>query len=100
MAKFTVRVELHHVAKREISYKTLHEAMERLGFSRTLVDSKGVERHLPEAEYFYTGKTTRKKVLKLAKEAVLETGKESSILVTESVGRRWHNLKPVEEQAD
>jgi hypothetical protein len=93
MASFTVRVELHDNPTWG-DYDTLHEAMEAEGFSRTIKNSDtGVEYRLPHAEYNFVGSYTRSQVLEKAKRAAAKTGNEFSILVTESNGRAWWNLK-------
>lgn len=91
MPRFTVRVELHN-ARMEEDYERLHAAMEARGFERTITGSDGIAHHLPTAEYNYDGAGSREDVLALAKAASQTTGKTSSILVTESNGRTWHNL--------
>ena len=94
MASFTVRVELHDDPTSE-DYDTLHEAMENEGFSRIIKDSKGTEYHLPDAEYIISGSFTKQNVLQKAKNAASQTGKDYSVLVTESNGRTWYNLKSI-----
>jgi hypothetical protein len=93
MAKFTTRVELHD-AKTWEDYDKLHAAMEKKGFSRTIVFG-GITYQLPTAEYNYVGEVTRDQVLELAKSAATATGHKFCVLVTESAGRVMHNLKPV-----
>lgn len=93
MATFTTRVELHYA--NDDDYETLHAAMEKEGFSRTVVSDDGITYHLPTAEYNRSGNLTRKQVLDSAKKASVKTGRSYSVLVTESRGRTWHNLDTV-----
>ena len=110
MPKFTVRIELHD----EYDYALLHGKMEARGFLRTITDtSTGLRYHLPNAEYNYVTDeaVTRKRILSRAKAAVREMFAEDhpgwsqeridqhyEVLVTESAGRVWHNLPPVDEE--
>jgi hypothetical protein len=95
MPRFTTRVELHGADSED--YDTLHDAMRDEGFSKTITDSStGQEFELPEAEYNIEGDFKKQQVLEKAKNAVAETGLESSILVTKSGGRIWHNLNEVD----
>ena len=91
MPNFTTRVELHDANVTD--YEKLHSTMEAEGFTRTIVSSEGVKYHLPTAEYNRSGELTRDKVLESAKQAAESTHKHYSILVTESEGRTWWNLK-------
>jgi hypothetical protein len=88
MAKFTTRVELHKATDED--YNTLHKAMEKFGFIRTIEDSVGKTYHLPTAEYnrIVEG-VTAQKVLNDAKAAASSTKLKYWILVTESVRRRF-----------
>ena len=93
MARFTTRVELHS-AKTWYDYDTLHTAMEREGFTRTLKTDDG-EVQLPTAEYNREASITRDEVLESAKRAATATGHKFSILVTESNGRVFIGLPKV-----
>lgn len=93
MAKFTTRVELHSADSDD--YDTLHEEMKNEGFTRTITSGDGIEYHLPTAEYNYEANITRDGVFKKAKSAAGKTGKNYSLLVTESEGRTWYNLDKV-----
>jgi ABC-type uncharacterized transport system YnjBCD substrate-binding protein len=95
MSKFTVRIELHDAESDD--YESLHEAMEDQGFSRTITGDNGVNYHLPWAEYTREGKLTIDQVLDDAQSAADTTGMANSVLVTESAGRRWSGLEPVED---
>lgn len=91
MAKFTVRVELRDADREE--YEILYEQMELRGFVDTITDSDGKIYKLPDAEYSYEGNVTREDVLAKAKAAAGMTGTEYSVLVTQSAGRIWFNLR-------
>jgi hypothetical protein len=93
MAAFTTRVELHSAIYQD--YVTLHAAMERRNFSRTIRGDNGRTYHLPTAEYVSSGNIDRMGVLALAQAAVRETGKSGSILVTEATAWQWDNLPSV-----
>lgn len=51
MARVIARVELHFA--NESDYRTLHAAMEREGFARTVQASDGVWYHLPTGTYVH-----------------------------------------------
>jgi hypothetical protein len=89
--KYTTRVELHRAS--DDDYDTLHAAMADQGFSRQVEKSDGTSYHLPTAEYSYDGSASRAKVLERAKTAAATTGRTYCVLVTESNGRSWYNLK-------
>jgi Endoribonuclease GhoS len=93
MARFTVRVELHSASYSD--YETLHNAMERRGFSRRITSGDGKVYHLPTAEYDRGGLLTSQEVLDAAKAAAVETGKNYAVLVTEAVSRSWVGLGEV-----
>jgi hypothetical protein len=85
MAQFTVRVELHGAD--EDDYEVFFGAMETAGFSRYIASDEGVPYHLPWAEYNIEANSTRSEVLDIATSAAKATGRENSILVTQSSGR-------------
>ena len=93
MAKFTTRVEL--INPQPGNYDTLHQEMENRNFTRTITGDDQVTYHLPDAEYNREGIYTREQTLNAAVAAANATGRSSRILVTESNGRNWHNLKSV-----
>lgn len=93
MPRFTVRVELH--AADWDDYETLHAAMEDAGFSRQIESTDGKTYALPTAEYIGSGELTKEEVLSAARSAATKTRKTYSVLVTESVGRKWYGLQPV-----
>ena len=93
MATYMTRVELH--AADEDDYETLHDAMEKEGFSRTITSDDGVTYHLPTAEYYRSTTLTRSQVLDSAKGAAAKTGKSYAAVVTESNGVTWNGLNKV-----
>ena len=90
MAAFTTRVELHGATYQD--YETLHTAMEREGFSRSIQASDGHRYQLPTAEYDRNGSLTAAQVLEAAKRAAASTRKSYGVLVSEANSRTWHNL--------
>ena len=95
MAHYTTRIELH-VAEEENSsevYETLDQAMENLGFTRTIKSRDGNTYRLPSAEYNFEGEITVDAVLDKAKYAATTTRHEYEILVSEAPKRRWIGLK-------
>lgn len=93
MNKFTTRVELHHANHDD--YDTLHTAMGKLKFHRTILDTNtNIRYHLPTAEYNSHGDISLNAVLNLAEKAAASTGKKYSIIVTQSGGRLWTGLPP------
>jgi hypothetical protein len=94
MALFTTRVELIDGSPED--YQVLHDAMEAQGFKKTVTSNDGTRYRLPEAEYNFSGNTDKSSVLDDAKSAAESTGKSARILVTESAGRSWSNLKVIE----
>ena len=90
MAKFTVRVELHHAD--EDDYEELHGYMEQQGFVRYIVDSEDAKWQLPTAEYNIASTGEKSAVLAKAEMAAKQTGKKYMVLVTKSNGRTWANL--------
>lgn len=90
MARYTVRVELHRADSDD--YDLLHEFMEAEGFFRYIVDGDDVKHQLPTAEYNISSSGDRDAILKRAKQAASQTGKQYMVLVTESNGRTWWNL--------
>jgi hypothetical protein len=93
MSQFTTRVELHDVDGDD--YETLHAAMERQGFTRTITSDQGVTYHLPTAECNFSGDLSRGAVMERAKTAATTTRRRFWVLVTESAGRSWHGLPKV-----
>jgi len=79
---FITRVELHGVQHDHEAYNTLHAAMERLGFSRTITGDSGETFYLPPAEYYCESTLTAEQVRSYAKGAANETQRNSNVLVT------------------
>lgn len=74
MAIFKARVVLHNVPDHsEPVYKQLHDAMEKLGFVRTVVLS-GKKYHLPPATYHWEGTATRANLAASAAKAAASLG--------------------------
>ena len=98
MPQFTTRIELHEASGED--YKLLHSAMERRGFSRTIKSDKGATYILPTAEYDRNGDDlTLDQVLNDAKEAADCVAITSSVLVTESLRRKWSGLSRANRSA-
>ncbi len=97
MTQFTTRVELHNTPN-GADYEKLHSAMEKEGFTRTIISDDGITYHLPTAEYNKEGDYTKEQVLNSAKRAANTTGKTSSILVSQSNARIWYDLDVVKKQ--
>lgn len=93
--KFTVRIVLLDTENDWEIYDKLHKAMEKEGFSKTIIGNNGKEYHLPDAEYNLIGEYSAENVMNMSKRAAATTGREYSVLITPSSGRYWHNLKPV-----
>lgn len=94
MSRFTTRVELYGNPSYE-TYKSLHEAMERKGFSRK-VKLGEVTYWLPNAEYTLEGNQTTVEVLGLAKQAASSVWKDFGSMVTRTeVQREFYNLQKV-----
>jgi hypothetical protein len=88
MAQFTTRVELHGVILE--AYGRLHAAMEKSGFSRTIIGDDGITYLLPAGEYNRAGENlTTTQVLGDAKAAAASVAAKFSILVTEASARMW-----------
>jgi hypothetical protein len=98
VSKFTTRVQLDGNPTWD-DYNNLHAAMARQGFTQTIADSDGVEYELPHAEYNREGSLTRGQVLNEAKAAAGSVWSDYRVLITESDGRTWWNLKKVGSSA-
>lgn len=79
MSYFITRVELHYANVND--YQRLHVAMGRHDFTR-VVSVDGVQRQLPNAEYYHSDNSTGQAILDKAKTAVSSTGKTAAILVS------------------
>lgn len=87
------RIELHDADYDD--YETLHAAMEKEGFDRTITSDDNVTYHLPTAEYYRSAQLTRAQVLESAKRAAGTTRKSFAAVVTESNGVTWSGLAKV-----
>jgi hypothetical protein len=94
MARFTTRVQLNGEPSWS-DYDNLHAAMRKEHFTQTITSSDGIEYHLPHAEYNRETNLTLEQVLESAKKAAASVWTDFSVLVTESNGRKWHNLAKV-----
>jgi hypothetical protein len=74
-----VRVELHG-ASYPGNYNTLHIAMERAGFTRSIVADNGRAYDLPTAEYTMYGASGVSQAFNLAKGAANSTGYNSTVV--------------------
>lgn len=98
MSKFTVRVEPYGQPSGSI-YETLHEAMEKGGFTRKISfekDGKTTTYWLPNAEYSIDGTQTPDDIKDKAVIVVKTVWVEFGVLVTKTdVARSAYNLKKV-----
>ena len=94
MPKFTTRVQLNGNPTWD-DYTRLHAAMRAQGFSQAITDTQGAVYQLPHAEYNLESTLSRKEVLSSAKQAAVTVWSDFSILVTQSAGRTWENLKKI-----
>jgi hypothetical protein len=97
MSQYITRVELHDAIWSD--YTKLHEAMRREGFSQTITANNGAVYELPPAEYNYIGNETRGQVLEKAKSAARGIKPSFAVLVTESNGITWTDLKLLKKAA-
>jgi hypothetical protein len=95
MKSFTTRVELHRAGNIESYYEILHAAMKDQGFTKNMLDEKGILVKLPTVEYNFQADVTAQHVLGKAEIAAQSTKLKYSILVTESNSQRASvNLEP------
>ena len=94
MANYIARVELH--AATDDDYEVLHDAMEHRGYARTIMGSDNRTYHLPTGTYVMRdAMCSLEEALNRAAAAAKETGKTSSIIVTDWNAARWIGLKAV-----
>ena len=93
MKSYTVRIELQNSVLGD--YESLHTAMESAGFRKFIISDQGTKYKLPNGEYNISGNFDRAAILSLAKNTVASINKNAEILVTESNGRTWANLKVI-----
>lgn len=93
MATFTIRVEILDRTAPD-AYRRLDLAMTQAGFEPTITDTaQGGTFRLPTGEYNFVADLTPAKVLKRACRVATGSGLRCAVLVTESVGRTWSNLR-------
>ena len=92
MAHFTVRVEFHDGSMTH--YLMLYKELAARSFADT-IEAEKVTYKLPTGEFNYEGNKTKDQVLALVKDAAARVFRSYSILVTESSGRRFFNLRKV-----
>src|ERR1700729_1527795 len=92
MAKYIVRIELFGRPPGQ-DYGSLHWAMERRHFSRTIQGDNGILYDLPTATYFIETALDRMAVLSAAKQAANAVWKDNSVLVDETTSLVWDGLR-------
>jgi hypothetical protein len=98
MANYISRVELHSASYED--YETLHGAMQRQGYSRTIVGDDGATYNLPTGTYDVSGTTASlAQALNAAEAAAKETKKKYSIIVAERTAARWTGLSKIETRS-
>jgi hypothetical protein len=90
MPNFLVRVELHSAVYDD--YVSLHAAMQKVGFSRTIIGSDGITYQLPTAEYYYSGTALLGNVFEAAQKAANSTGKFNEVIAAQCEGLMWEGL--------
>jgi len=98
MARFTVRIELHHGHQNydhpnHPVYSLLNHSMEAKGFSLS-IESGGLKQ-LPRAEYMINGDFSCSQVLRVAKQVCETTERDYSIVVFKTLECLCLGLKPV-----
>lgn len=89
---FVTRVELHG-AQNWQDYVTLHAAMAKEGFQRTITGDNGLVYELPTAEYTIYGNYTVVQVREKAKRAAISTGKSFAVLASQTTTSAWFGLE-------
>ncbi|HHR5813908.1 DUF2622 domain-containing protein [Providencia alcalifaciens] len=90
MPRYTVRIELPNAGYDE--YNLLYQKMENSGFDKTIESTNGVIYSLPDAEYIFEGDQDLTTVTTMAVNVATSIRTRAKVLVTESAGRRFHNL--------
>ena len=93
MHSYHLRVELHNSALAD--YTTLHLAMEKAGFSRTILANDNKRYYLPTAEYVILTQSALADVVATAKAAANTTRRTSSIFAVEYTTWRADSLVQV-----
>lgn len=76
----------------------LHEMMERYGCERTILGKKGIEFHLPDAEYYLASPVSALQVRDDVVAIARQINRSPKVLVTEAKQFAWL-LKPVDEDS-
>ncbi|MGA2257659.1 MAG: hypothetical protein ABSG53_23610 [Thermoguttaceae bacterium] len=91
MANYIARTELHSATWDD--YEKLHASMQRRGYSRTIKGDNGVTYQLPTGTYVAVNtNVTLGTALDAAVEAAGETGRSSSVIVTDWTSAQWKGL--------
>jgi hypothetical protein len=93
MNNFTIRVYFHDPNVPLEKYMELIEIMKRNGIHNTITSDKGIIYALPIGEFNYSGSIDRNAMLEKVKAAAGEMAEKYAVLITESKGRNWYNLK-------
>jgi hypothetical protein len=97
MSQYLVRVELHNANYDD--YESLHAAMERAGFSRTIRGDDGKSYQLPTAEYHTAGNYSATGVRDAAAKAAASVGKRYAVVAAEASSIAWVGLSEVVQHA-
>jgi hypothetical protein len=108
MSRFLARIELHGKPDRPITENDYHKLdieMICRGFEKTIGASNGVQHSLPTAEYHKTSDELIAEILHEAKDAAYEvqalseTIRSYSVIVTHYVEATGYNLKEIKKKA-
>jgi len=90
MAKYLVRIELHHASTDD--YEELHAQMANRGFSREITSGDGRTYELPTAEYVIRTDSNLQAVRRSAAAAAEATGRKFGVVVAEYTKSAWSGL--------
>lgn len=93
MKNFTIRIFFPEGKNSVEEYFELNAVMLGNGFQITIASDSGRKYLLPPGEYSFQGDTDRKILLEKVQAAAGQVGKKYAVLITESKGRTWFNLK-------
>lgn len=93
MRKFTVRIEFGR--NNGENTKRLCALISDEGFSSHITSDQGGVFQLPEGEFNFSGDIDKKVILERLKLLTAQIDNDCHILITESKGRIWHNLKAI-----
>lgn len=93
MSYHLVRLELHNGSRD--AYENLHVYMTAAGFSKTVVDSTGVTRSLPDATYLVEGRLSDAQVCVLVRAAASRTGLKFGFVCVAVTSVFVEGLEPV-----